>query len=439
MSDENGKKFEKYKRTIPNLYRPGINPVITAILKAFAKGDDDVVCNLKLTKNQLFTRTGAGQFLDRLGANVGVSRPSALGLLDEDFQELIPNQSLKAKQIRQIFYDNADVFWGPLFSRVNVSTINAETWDLSADDVISVSIDGGPVQDIRVLSTDIAIPGSATAEELANVLSRVDGATVSIIDSVATGLTTVNLRTDTVGPRGSIQFSESTGLDPLKVDFPVGRRFRITDLEQRTAIYEINSRELIIELPATVPALRRTLRGSHHLHANATIEAPDSTSGEVFQGSFIYGPSTTPYTLTGQSAVLQQDIREGDVLTSITVSDSDIIPESGFLIFDFGNKQEEQAVGFISVPNANTILLDPSYRFQREHLTGAKIRLLQESLQSQTPRRNGNDLAFYLTSPAEARLIVQDFLRNLAAEGVILNFEVLLPEYDYLCANPYEG
>ena len=417
---------------------PDIN-VITALLKAMAKGDDDVVCNLFETRNQIFVRTGEGQYLDRLGSGLGVSRPSALGLLDEDFQELIPNQSLKAKQIRQIFYDNMDVFWGPLFSRVNVTTNNVSTYDLSPGDEFIVSIDGGDQQSIKVLAGDVATAGAATAEELANVLSRIKGATVSIIESVASGTEAVNVRTDSVGPRGSIQFFTSSAVSAVKVDFPVGKRLRITDLDQRTTVYEINSRELLIELPATVPALKRSLKGSHHIHADATLESPDPTSGKTWQGSFLYGPETTPYTVTAQNARLQQNIIEGQVYTAITVDQMNITQTSGFLVFEWGKEANtEQPVGFIGIPNSNTILLDPAYKFQKTHLSGTKVRVIQSDLQPQSPRKTGDDLAIYLTSPAEAREIVEDFLRRLAAAGIIVNFVILLPEYRYLCKNPYE-
>lgn len=438
MANDDGKKFEKYKRTFPKLYKPGINEVVTALLKAMAVGDDQVVEDLFETKNQLFVRTGEGQYLDRLGSGLGVSRPAALGLLDPDFQELIPNQSLKAKQIRQIFYDNMDVFWGPLFSRVNVSTINAAPFNISTGDEFAISIDGGETQLIKILSGDVATAGAATAEELATILSRLDGATVSIIESVATGTEQINIRTNTVGPRGSIQFFESSAIDPTKVDFPIGKRFRITDLEQRTAVYEINSRELLIELPATVPALKRTLKGSHHLHADATLESPDPTSGKTWVGSFVYDPDTT-YTVTSQNAQLQQNVVKGQVYTAITVDNMDILDTSGFLIFEWGNEEnQEQPVGYIGLPNSNTILLDPAYQFQKTHLSGTKVRVLQPDLQSFTPRVTGDDYAIYLTSPSEARVIVQDFLRRLAAAGIIVNFVILLPEYRYLCCNPYE-
>ena len=55
-----------------------------------------------------------GKYLDKLAGDYGVKRPTVLGMLDADFRELIPNLSIKPKQIRKAFYDTMRVFWGDL-------------------------------------------------------------------------------------------------------------------------------------------------------------------------------------------------------------------------------------------------------------------------------------------------------------------------------------
>ena len=260
-------KFDRYTRNIPRVYKPRVNPNIKALLKAWATGDDEIVTQLQNTKSQLFIRNAEGGFLDRLASGVGVSRPSALGLLDDEFQELVPNLSLKAKQIRKIFYDTMDVFWGPLFSRANTETGNIAPFNVSTGDIFKVKIDGGDEQEIKALTGDIAIGGTATAQEIADILSRTKGATISVITDQLTGDESINIRTNSPGAKGSVEIISSSMVGSSKLDFTI-KKFRITDLDQRTAIYQLRPRELIIELPAIVPALRRTLRGSHHFHAD---------------------------------------------------------------------------------------------------------------------------------------------------------------------------
>jgi len=431
-------KFDRYTRNIPKVYKPRVNPNIKALLKAWATGDDEIVIQLQNTKAQLFIRNAEGGFLDRLASGVGVSRPSALGLLDEEFQELVPNLSLKAKQIRKIFYDTMDVFWGPLFSRSNTETANIAPFNVSTGDAFKVKIDGGDEQEIKALAGDIAIPGAATAQEIANILGRVKGATISIITDQLTGDESINIRTNSPGAKGSVEIITSSMVGSTKLDFTV-KKFRITDLDQRTAIYQLRPRELIIELPAIVPALRRTLRGSHHIHADSTLEPPVAPANGVWQGSFLFAPTGAPYTTTRQVATLQQTVLAGNVVPTLIVSDADDIPnEPGKLIFDWGGSQEEVPVGYISRPNDNTLLLDPGHVFAEDHFAGEQINVVLPDLKPAIPRTSGEDLAIYLTSPAGARQIVEDILRTLAAAGIIINFLVLLPTYKYICENPYE-
>lgn len=436
----NEKKIDRYVRNIPKVFKPGMNPIITALLKAWSQSDDDIVTQLQNTKAQLMVRTAEGTYLNRLASGLGVARPNELGLLDEEFQTLIPNLSLKAKQVRSIFYDTMDVFWGPLFSRSNTTSRNFAPYNVSVGDVFDVSIDGGPTQEVKALAGDIAVNGMATATEIAAILSRLDGATTSIITDQLSNQMSLNLRTDTPGARGSVEVKSSSMVGGSKLDFEL-KKFHITDLSQRTVLYQLRPRELIIELPAIVPALKRTLRGSHHFHVDATLEPPVGPAQGIWAGSFLFSPSGVSYTVTREACVLQQNISPGQVVPTLTVSGAEDIPDApGTLIFDFGRKGEEQPVSYIGRPNPNTLLLDPGHVFQKQHLIGANLNVLLPDLKPATPRTSGDDLAVYLTSPSGARQIVQDILKELAAAGVIIKFVILLPEYKYLvCQNPYAG
>lgn len=429
-------KIERYIQNSPKVYKAKVNPVLNAILEAWAAGDAECETQIANTKEQLFVRTSRGQWLDRLGSGLGVDRPASLGLLDEDYQELIPNLSLKAKTVRSIFYDTMDVFWGPLFSRANITTLNVAPFNVSPGDVFKVIIDGIEADEVTALPEDIANPGAATAEEIAAILNRIDGITASVIQDQLSGTDYVNVRTDTVGPRGAIQVVASTMVGGSKLDFNLDEN-TILSLEQRTVIYEIRQRELIIEIPAVVPTLRRTLRGSHHFHSDETLEAPVPPNNGVWQGSFFFETSGPAFTVTSNYCESQEILEEGNVYTKVTVDDASNIPnEPGFLVFNFGREGQEQPVPYIGRPNNNTILLDPSHVFQKTHLANSSINYIQQKL-AYTPRIDGSDLAIYFTSPVDARRIVQGLLRKLKAAGVVIKFIILLPEYRYLVDNPY--
>lgn len=430
--------LKRFQNTIPRVFNPEFNRVMYAILYAIALSDDDVEAAIAEAKKQLFVRTATGTNLDRLANSLGVERPPTLGLTDEEFQALIPNLSLKPKTIRKAFYDTADVFWGESFSRANVTSNNAAPFNVSVGDTIRVQIDLRTVQDVKVLAGEIETNGAATAEEMVTILSKIQGATVTIREDALSGDESINIRTNTPGPTGKVEIFSSSMIGVSKLDLTIGN-YDILDLDQRVAIYNINPNELLIEIPAIVPALRRTLRGSHHFHTDSTIEPAVAPANGVWAGSFLFNPngSVNTFTITRQKAELQQSIAKGNIYTSVAVDDTSLFSAtSGELIFGFGTEEEEGPVKYRGIPNSSTILLDPSYTFKNNHSTGTILNKISKK-EPYTPVRNGKDLAIYLTSPSGAREIVQDILRTLAAAGIIITFKVLSPKYKYIIDNPY--
>lgn len=430
--------IRKFIDTIPKVYNPDFNPVLKALIVALANSDDEIETQIANAKDQNFIRTATGQNLDKDANSLGVSKPATLGLSDTQFQELIPNLSLKPKQIRKAFYDTADVFFGPLFSRANIVTHNFAPWNVSTGDAIKVSIDGRDPQTVKVLTGDIAINGSATADEMLVILTRIKGATAEILTDSLTGNQSINLRTNTPGPVGSVEVQTSSMIGTSKLDFTIGV-FDILDLPQRVAVYNLLPNELLIELPAIVPALRRTLKGSHHFHEDGTLEPPQPPANGVWAGSFFFNPSGSEgtFTITGQKATLQQTLTKGDVFTSLTVDDTSAIQNpSGVLMIGFGTEVQEGPIRYRGVPNSNTILIDPSYVFRNDHSSGETINIISQQM-PYVPRKSGVDLAIYFTSPAGAREIVQGILDSLKAAGIVIHFLILAPKYRYILDNPY--
>jgi hypothetical protein len=438
-------KIDRYIQNIPKLFKPGLNPVITALLTAWAQEDDEIVTQLKNTKSQLFVKTANGQYLDRLASGLGVSRTQVLQLSDDKFRELIPNLSLKPKQIRKTLYETLDVFWGPLYSHANFSTQNYAPFNVVDGDELIVKVDGGDEQTIMIQPGDIAVQGAATADEISTVLSRIQGATISVITDSQTGHEFINVRSNTIGSRGSIYFSKWQMAYPNKLFLLVeldnavlvDNTHRLSDLTERTCIYEIRNKEIIIELPALVPILKDTLKGSHHFHADSTLESPVAPENGTWQGGFLYSRSSTAYTVSSKTAIIQQSLLTGQVYTELTVDDVSQFPDEGYLIFDWGLGTQEQPVRYIGKSNSQTLLLDPSYVFTKGHANGATVNYLA-ALAPPTPDLDGSDLAIYLVSPSTARIAVQTLLQDLVAAGVVVTFVVNLPDYfTEVTPNPY--
>ena len=156
-----------------------------------------------------------------------------------------------------------------------------------------------------------------------------------------------------------------------------------------------------------------------------------------YLGSYIYDPTNTPFTATSKRCVLNQVLSKGSVFPSINVTGADEVPnEVGYLIFDFGRKGQEQPVKYRGRPNNNTLLLDPSYVFQKTHIAGEVINVLMSTLKGTAPRVTGGDYATYITGVKEARLIVQELLRQTKAAGVSLKFIIDVPKYLWTSGRP---
>lgn len=430
--------LSKFISTIPKVYHPDTNVVISSLLYAIAGPIDGGEVAVAAAKDQLFVRTATGQNLDVIGNTLGVQRPPTLGLPDLDYQALIPNLSLKPKQIRKAFYDTADVFWGPLFSRANITSLNFAPFNVSTGDVFTISIDGQTPKTLKVLPGEILTNGSASALEIQNIISKIETLTVSVLTDSLSGNESINIRTNTPGSTGKVQVLPSSMVSPSKLNLPLGV-FNILNLDQRVVVYNIRPNELFIEIPAIVPALRRTLKGSHHFHQDATLSPPVAPNNGIWVGSFFYNPtgSVETVTITSQKCGLNQSVLKESVYTSIAVdNNSSFLNPSGDLFFGYGTSTQEGPVRYRGIPNSNTLLLDPSYVFKNDHGVGTTINVISQKI-PYIPRVDGSDYAIYLTSPSGARAIVQTILESLAAAGVIVTFKILAPKYKYLLDNPY--
>jgi len=132
MSDSYDRKLERYSKIIPPMYKPMVNEFVTALLKAWAESDSQIELDVQEAKNQIFVNAAEGNYLDALGDNVGVARPQGINLDEVKYRELIPILSFHPKQIRKTFYDILDVFWGPLYSRANITAQSNDTYNLGA-------------------------------------------------------------------------------------------------------------------------------------------------------------------------------------------------------------------------------------------------------------------------------------------------------------------
>jgi hypothetical protein len=189
-------KLEKYYKTIPTMYKPGVNTFVTALLKAIAGSDELINTAIEEAGKQIFVSTAEGKYLDGLGSNVGVIRPLAVNLSDDKFRELIPILSYNPKQIKNTMYKLLDVFWGPLYSRANITSLAYAPYNLGAVTNIagtvsfqngSLSVAGSGTTFIASLSVGDYIKFSSHDNEYFGRISKINSNISLYLDSEYSG------------------------------------------------------------------------------------------------------------------------------------------------------------------------------------------------------------------------------------------------------------
>lgn len=146
--------------------------------------------------------------------------------------------------------------------------------------------------------------------------------------------------------------------------------------------------------------------------------------------AYAYDPENSAFTATSVKCELKQIVNKGVIEPTITVEGAGDFPNDvGFLVFDFGRRNEEVPVRYRGRPNNNTLLIDPAYVFKLRHEPGEQINLITDPVLGTTPNRDGTDYPSFVTGLAEARQAVEDLIRAIKAAGVAVKFIIDVPDY----------
>lgn len=103
--------------------------------------------------------------------------------------------------------------------------------------------------------------------------------------------TKLNIRTNTPGLRGSIQITGGTANAPGILNFPT-----TLAIETRAKVIEVNPNEIVVQIPSSVPVLRRSLKGSAHPRET---KAQITSNREIFNFAGLGASSTLTLTIDG--------------------------------------------------------------------------------------------------------------------------------------------
>lgn len=218
-------------------------------------------------------------------------------------------------------------------------------------------------------------------------------------------------------PNGVAQVTTQGAVDGMLFFNPI--RTTIISKKNYATLYQTESRLLEIFIPATTRVVRRDREGSAHL-----LES--GFAGEGNEGPYCFDTSKG-FLIGGEECNITQEVNSSSSMI-VQVDDSSQIPDSpGELIFGFGTSNEEGPVPYIARPSSTTLIVDPSYKFEKTHSSGTNISLVAQGYAFE-PAKDGTDFPFYITDIVSGRIYAEELINLVAATGINVVITVLYPE-----------
>jgi hypothetical protein len=207
----NKTKIDKLHDDFPKLYQTRVNPNWKAIIEAIG-GEDEFLAQLAIeVKKQLFISTAERPYLDRLGANVKVSRPQFIGMDDITFRKFVPILSYQPKQVKYILDLLLDIFFFKEATSAYIQSRAVEPFFLDHGYSLEYNVDALYDERIVFKTSDFTDINNATAEEVAAVINRyaLHSFAVTFEDNI-TKQTAIRLFSTTIGSKGSLEITGGT-------------------------------------------------------------------------------------------------------------------------------------------------------------------------------------------------------------------------------------
>ena len=129
-------------------------------------------------------------------------------------------------------------------------------------------VDGNEEHTIRLIPSAFADITAVTIAELTTFINKLEEhkyhLTASVFLDPILG-SKLNLRSNTPNLQGSIQITGGDANTPGRFNFPLS-----VQKDTRCKVLEVNPNEIIVQIPSSVPILRRSLKGSAHPRDNKT-------------------------------------------------------------------------------------------------------------------------------------------------------------------------
>lgn len=197
------------------------------------------------------------------------------------------------------------------------------------------------------------------------------------------------------------------------------KKLLLSSNSRYAAAFQTSPRTIEIFLPATTKVVRRNRQGAAHIYGDSTLSTTDQF------GPYSYD-TTAGYTIGEEFTTTKEklDVSSDAILS---VNDASVFPDDvGYIMVGLGTSHQEGPIPYISRPSDDTIRINPSYKFKKEHPIGTDVSLVS-SLFSPSPNKNGTDIPFYLTDSVAGRTYAQNLIKEIVATGIIVVIYVLYP------------
>lgn len=142
-------------------------------------------------------------------------------------------------------------------------------------------------------------------------------------------------------------------------------------------------------------------------------------------GPFIYNTVEGP-SITGVNTTLDQVVEATLQYATLAVDDATPFPdEPGYLAIGYGYDEVSHPIRYLGLADANTLILDFSYRFVNSHQPGASVILLSNKGAFNAPV--DPHLGLYATASSAGRVAAQATVESIVAAGVTVDVDVVYP------------
>jgi len=202
----NKTKIDRIHDLMPKYFRTRQNPNWKAIIEGIGNSDQNIADLIEEVRKQFFVKTASRPYIDRLGANVKVSRPRLIGMDDSDFRRYIPVLAYQPKQVKIAIDQLLDIFFFKESTTAFMRSEQTETYYLKDGWELNYLLDSIHDENIIFKTADFVDIANATAEEIVSAINRqAENSFAIVFDDSIFKTKSVRLFTNTIGSKGAIQ------------------------------------------------------------------------------------------------------------------------------------------------------------------------------------------------------------------------------------------